>query len=652
LVLHQTIKVNSAVNANKQPPPNKYTAWRVYNVEVWLKDDPGKDNLALHSSLLNSLAKLLRLSKSDKAELDKLLSSGISLYEVDVVRKSFDGRWKKAGQPKFVYTLDVKFPSAQVVKSLRLKHTNGKLDCLGAPEVIGREKRVVAEQMSSAGGSIASLVRPADGGSMKKEKVVVVGAGPAGLFAAIELIKGGFDVVIVERGQPVEQRGRDIGALFNRKILNPNSNLCYGEGGAGTWSDGKLTTRIGKNSEDVRDVLKTLVVHGAPESILVAGKPHLGTDRLVRILRTLRANLVDSGAEFLFGHTAVDVLVENGHVAGVELESNSADEGSGKRNTAVSTIQASKVVFAVGHSARRLYERLLELDVAIETKPIAVGFRVEHPQDLINRIQYGEFGTLCEKGKGPVPVADYRLTAQVPDTSSGSNSEAKRGVYSFCMCPGGQIVPTSVNPEELCINGMSFSQRQSKWANSALVVTVNPNDMVSETGDWDNNYPLRGVLWQEHFERLASKMGGGDLVVPVQRVTDFMSGTVSEPDADTGKFSSSYRMGVKTAPLHELYPPFVTAAIRAALIDFDRRMPGFVSPEAILHGVETRTSAPVQITRNRATMECETMRGLYPAGEGAGYAGGIVSAAVDGLRVGRAVCGNINEKSGGMFDVY
>lgn len=214
-------------------------------------------------------------------------------------------------------------------------------------------------------------------------------------------------------------------------------------------------------------------------------------------------------------------------------------------------------------------------------------------------------------------------------------------------------MPTSVNPEELCINGMSFSQRQSKWANSALVVSVKPDDMVSATGDWAPDYPLRGVLWQEHFERAAASMGGGDLVAPVQRVTDFLVGQMSTPDEDTGSFSSSYRMGVRAAPLHELYPPFITAAVREALHTFNQRMPGFICPEAILHGVETRTSAPVQITRDRCTFECVSLKGLYPAGEGAGYAGGIVSAAVDGLRVGKAVCGEVSGAfQRGSFDVY
>lgn len=665
--------------------------WRVYNVEVLLEDDPGKNDLMLHEAIVSSLAKLLRLSQAEKEALNAFVDrekscdnneDTFSDYKLEIIRKSFDGRWKKKGQPSFVYTVDVTLPM-DVVKRLRLSPSSGRLDDV-QPGAARSDPT-----FSEAGVSQREAER---------ERVIVVGAGPAGLFAAIELIKGGYKPIIVERGQAVEQRGLDIGALMGRRrILNPDSNLCFGEGGAGTWSDGKLTTRIGKNSEDVRQVLETLVAHGAPESILVAGKPHLGTDRLVRILKTLREKLVESGAQFYFGSTVTDVLVEDGHVQGVTVSPSAPSTrrrrpgatGSGEgamearaphdmsgsdSGLAENTVmKAKRVVLAVGHSARLLYDRLLGHGVHIESKPIAVGFRVEHPQELINGIQYGEFGRLCDNGKGPVPVADYRLAVQVQAGSGKQDGTEKekaapdreRACYSFCMCPGGQIVPTSVNPDELCINGMSFSQRQSKWANSALVVGVSPEDMtvpVQKRGDryeistqysnWETNNPLRGVFWQEFHERKAALMGGGDLVVPVQRATDFISGALSEPDADTGQFSSSYRMGVKSAPLHELYPAFVTEAVRESLVEFDKKMPGFLCHEAILHGIESRTSAPVQITRDRVTLECANLIGLYPAGEGAGYAGGIVSAAVDGLRVGRAVRGEYSTRNTASFDTY
>eukprot|EP00595_Chromulina_sp_UTEXLB2642_P002147 CAMPEP_0196768406 /NCGR_PEP_ID=MMETSP1095-20130614/42712_1 /TAXON_ID=96789 ORGANISM="Chromulina nebulosa, Strain UTEXLB2642" /NCGR_SAMPLE_ID=MMETSP1095 /ASSEMBLY_ACC=CAM_ASM_000446 /LENGTH=251 /DNA_ID=CAMNT_0042137941 /DNA_START=740 /DNA_END=1491 /DNA_ORIENTATION=- len=250
---------------------------------------------------------------------------------------------------------------------------------------------------------------------------------------------------------------------------------------------------------------------------------------------------------------------------------------------------------------------LVTKGISIEPKPIAVGFRIEHPQELINRIQYGEFGSLCNRGKGNVPVADYRLATDVliDDTME------KRSCFSFCMCPGGQIVPTSVNPEELCVNGMSFSQRQSPYANSALVVNVNPEDMIEFGGE--SSY--RGVLWQKHFERKAATLGGGNLVAPVQRATDFIDGRIGSSNTE---IKSSYRMGIKEAPCHTIFPHFITDAIRSALINFDRSMPGFLSEDAILHGVETRTSAPIQITRHKESLECISLKGLYPAGEGAG----------------------------------
>lgn len=436
-------------------------------------------------------------------------------------------------------------------------------------------------------------------------------------------------MTVVERGQPVEVRGRDIGALVNRRALLQDSNFCFGEGGAGTWSDGKLTTRIGKNSEEVRHVLEKLVEFGAPERILVDGKPHLGTDRLVRILRSARAYLIGQGVDFRFGTTMVDVITDaaSGAATGAVMKDGSSIEG------------CAAVVLAIGHSSRQLYEKLHHVrGLDMKAKSIASGFRIEHPQDLINSIQYGsEFGAMCLNGKGTVPVADYRLVTQVPDE--------KRAVYSFCMCPGGQIVPTSVNKEELSVNGMSFSKRQSKWANSGLVVTVSPEDYVKDLlaageevavhNPYARENALVGIQWQRMLERRAAAAGGGDLVCPVQRITDFMDGQLSVEPLP----SSSYRLGCKSARCDDLYSPSITAALRSALRDFDRKLPGYISADGLLHGVESRTSAPVQITRNAASLQSASMPRLYPTGEGAGYAGGIVSAAVDGVRVAQAIMG-------------
>lgn len=477
--------------------------------------------------------------------------------------------------------------------------------------------------------------------SFSDPKVVVVGSGPAGLFAALELAEKGFQPIIIERGQPVEQRGRDIGALVNRAQLDPDSNFCYGEGGAGTWSDGKLTTRIGKNSEDVRFVLETFVRHGAPPKILMDGKPHLGTDRLVLILRLMRQHLQSLGAQFLFGECVEKLLVTS-------ATANTPKEISGVKLRSGLEIRAAAVILATGHSSRALYEALHAAEVEMSVKPFSSGFRIEHPQSLINDLQLGEYASQVESGKGKVPVADYRLATEVPVTTPGSIIKTLRPVYSFCMCPGGQIVPTSVDPNELCVNGMSFSKRQSKWANSALVVSVNPEDCYDTVSSLSSSYtssnsssstdsssidldPLVGIKWQQIMEREAAIRGGGKLVAPVQRVTDFLADRA--PDSSVLP-SSSYRLGVKASSCHEIYPPFITEALKTALLRFEREMPGYITPDALLHGVETRTSAPIKICRDPVSLQSTSLRGLYPTGEGAGHAGGIVSAAVDGRKVG------------------
>nr|XP_023914608.1 uncharacterized protein LOC112026154 isoform X2 [Quercus suber] len=468
--------------------------------------------------------------------------------------------------------------------------------------------------------------------TIKKTKIAVVGSGPSGLFASLVLAELGADVTLIERGQAVEQRGRDIGALVVRRILQKESNFCFGEGGAGTWSDGKLVTRIGRNSGSVQAVMKTLVHFGAPKNILIDGKPHLGTDRLIPLLRNFRQHLQGLGVTIKFGTRVDDLLVEDGHVVGVRV-SDSRD----KLQFNSQKLGYDGVVLAVGHSARDIYQMLLSHNMVLVPKDFAVGLRIEHPQELINRIQYSALATEVYKGRGKVPVADYKVVNYINGEDGGpsSNSGATgRNCYSFCMCPGGQVVLTSTNPSELCVNGMSFSRRASKWANAALVATVSTKDF--ETLGCGG--PLAGVEFQMEFERKAAIMGGGNFVVPVQTVTDFMENRLSV----TSVPPSSYRLGVKAANLHELFPIHITEALQHSISTFDKELPGFITSEALLHGVETRTSSPIQIPRNTDTYESTSLKGLYPVGEGAGYAGGIVSAAVDGMFAGFAVARNFN----------
>ncbi|XP_075651951.1 uncharacterized protein LOC142622382 isoform X2 [Castanea sativa] len=618
------------------PVDNKFEGvWRLSKLGVPIHSDPGKDFLGLSPGLLQEIAKVLEFPVASMLPQDAF----------SVVRKSFDAR-KMLKEPKFVYTVDM-----DVSKLLSLEPRTWDFISQLEPK-LGLIEHMPNERAS---GDLISIIHdskknPKDivtrengrniySGSeqlykcptIKKTKIAVVGSGPSGLFASLVLAELGADVTLIERGQAVEQRGRDIGALVVRRILQLESNFCFGEGGAGTWSDGKLVTRIGRNSGSVQ-VMKTLVHFGAPKNILIDGKPHLGTDRLIPLLRNFRQHLQGLGVTIKFGTRVDDLLVEDGHVVGVRV-SDSRD----KLQFNSQKLGYDGVVLAVGHSARDIYQMLLSHNMVLIPKDFAVGLRIEHPQELINRIQYSALATEVYKGRGKVPVADYKVVTYVNGEDGGpsSNSGATgRNCYSFCMCPGGQVVLTSTNPSELCVNGMSFSRRASKWANAALVATVSTKDF--ETLGCCG--PLAGVEFQMEFERKAAIMGGGNFVVPVQTVTDFMENRLSV----TSVPPSSYRLGVKAANLHELFPIHITEALQHSISTFDKELPGFITSEALLHGVETRTSSPIQIPRNTDTYESTSLKGLYPVGEGAGYAGGIVSAAVDGMFAGFAVARNFN----------
>jgi uncharacterized FAD-dependent dehydrogenase len=429
--------------------------------------------------------------------------------------------------------------------------------------------------------------------------VVVVGAGPAGLFAAWHLAERGARVVLLERGKPVETRARDCGRLRGKGELDPESNLCFGEGGAGTYSDGKLTTR--KRDPLVREVFERLVEVGAPERILTDAKPHVGTNLLFRTLRGLRARLIELGVDVRFQTRVERLRVEGGRVRGVELA-----DGA--------TLDAACVILATGHSARDTFETLLAQGVPMEPKAFAVGVRAEHPQALIDGNQY--------QSRGPrpagLPAADYRLT----------HTEQGRGVYSFCMCPGGMVVPTATEPGHLVVNGMSSARRSSPYANSGVVVQVELADLVEHM---KQDGPLVGVAFQRRLERAAFRAGGGGFFAPATRASDFIrrKGSADVPD-------SRFRPGLTPADLRECLPRFVSQALMAGVRRFDAQIRGYASREATLIGTETRTSSPIRIPRDPESFEVPGFEGLRVAGEGPGYAGGITSAAVDGLRAAHA----------------
>ncbi|ABA89255.1 FAD-dependent oxidoreductase, putative [Syntrophotalea carbinolica DSM 2380] len=423
----------------------------------------------------------------------------------------------------------------------------------------------------------------------KPWRVLVVGMGPAGLFAAWHLARCGAEVTLVERGRSVEDRVRDVRKFRQEGVFDSRSNISFGEGGAGTFSDGKLTTRVKHPWH--RQVLQTLVDCGAPEDILVDAKPHVGTDRLRLVLIRFRQKLRDLGVAIRYETRLTGLAFTAGRVRAGVL--NDCEE-----------VTCDSLVLACGHSARDTYEMLQSAGVAMEAKPFAIGLRVEHPAPLINAIQYGH-------AQHPhLPTAEYALTWNDPKTG--------RGIYSFCMCPGGEVVVASSEPGGMVVNGMSYLRRDGEWSNSALVVAVRPED-------FDGRDALAGMRFQRRWEKRAYELGGGDFHAPAQNLMAFLG-------RGTGPIRSSCRPGVREAELAEALPAFVTTGLRRALPQFDRRMRGFVTAEASLIGIESRTSAPLRILRDR-NGQSVSHAGLFPAGEGAGYAGGIMSAALDGINI-------------------
>ncbi len=440
--------------------------------------------------------------------------------------------------------------------------------------------------------------------------VIVIGAGPAGLFAALELIEKGMKPIVIERGKNIKDRRRDLAAINKEGIVNPHSNYCFGEGGAGTYSDGKLYTRSTKRG-DITKVLELFVAHGADENILIEAHPHIGTNKLPKIIEAMRQTIIDNGGEIHFNTHVIDLIIKNNSIKGVvckQLETDTTTE-----------FIADSVILATGHSARDIFELLNSKNILIEGKTFAMGVRVEHPQALIDSLQYHCNLNEVVKKRDFLPASSYSMVHQA----------LGRGVYSFCMCPGGIIAPCATAAGEIVTNGWSPSKRNNPFANSGIVVTIESVDFQK----FASHGPLAGLRYQQELEKMAFVAGGNNgQTAPAQRLQDFVDGKLSPLLPDV-----SYQPGIKSAPLHELLPAEIGKRLQLGFIEFGKKMRGYLSNDAVIVGVESRTSSPVRIPRNKETWEHPQIKGLYPCGEGAGYAGGIVSAAIDGQKCANAI---------------
>lgn len=453
------------------------------------------------------------------------------------------------------------------------------------------------------------------GDMVLKHRPVIVGMGPAGMFAGLILAQNGYSPLIIERGEKVEDRTKTVDNFWKTGNLNTESNVQFGEGGAGTFSDGKLTTRIKDNRCNI--VVEEFVKNGAPEEIAYEGKPHIGTDILKKVVKNIRENIIKLGGEILFNSKLEDLIIKENRLQGIVVNG--------------TEIPCECLILAIGHSSRDTYEMLYKNKIFMEPKPFAIGVRIEHPQELINENQYGKY-----KDHPALKAADYRLTHTTLDN---------RGVYSFCMCPGGEVVAAASENERLVTNGMSNYKRDKENANSALVVTVDGDDFKNgrefckeyrpELKSFNEAYPLWGMEFQRYYEHLAYLAGGSNFHAPLQLVGDFMKDKAS---TKIGSVKPTYMPGYELTSLTKCLPQYVISALKEGLQNFDKKITGFMDEDAIMTGIETRTSAPVKLTRNEE-FESISLNGLYPAGEGAGFAGGIISAAVDGIKVAESIMG-------------
>ena len=528
---------------------------RVSNIKISIDEDP---------------------SIIEKLVLKKLKIKSSDLVKYYIYKESIDAR---KGNISFVYTVDVQVKNEDKVLNKHVKD-------------VVKIKELKYEGVES--------------GTEKLDKrPVIIGSGPAGLFAGLVLAQRGYKPLLLERGLDVDKRSEDIDLFWKERKFKNNSNVQFGEGGAGTFSDGKLTTRI----KDIRcrKVLEELVNFGSPEEILYSHKPHVGTDILKGVVKNIRNEIIRLGGEVRFDSKVTDICrVDNG-IESITINDNEV-------------IETNIVILAIGHSARDTYEMLHERGVHIIQKPFAIGARIEHPQELINKSQYKDFHNHPRLG-----AADYRL---IEHTSNG------RTAYTFCMCPGGSVIASASNEGQVVTNGMSEHARDKDNANSAFLVNVVP-------GDFGSDHPLAGMYFQEKYERLAYELGGQNYNAPVQLVGDFLNDRIS---TKIGSVKPSYEPGYTFVDLRECLPQFVTETMKEALSGFDRKIKGFAMNDAVLTAVETRSSAPIRIVRDEETLESINTRNLYPCGEGAGYAGGIVTAAVDGIKCAEKIIGKYSNK--------
>jgi uncharacterized protein len=506
------------------------------------------------------------------------------LIRFTVFRRSYDSR--KKADIQLVYTFDVELPPA--LEAALFKRFKKDVNIGPTPDT--SYKFVVARERAAP---------VATGG----KRPIVIGFGPCGIFAALTLAQMGLNPIILERGKVVRERTKDTWGLWRKRELNPESNVQFGEGGAGTFSDGKLWSQVKDPKHYGRKVLDEFVKAGAPHEILYVSKPHIGTFRLVKVVEQMRETIVALGGEFRFESRVTDVHIENGQMRGVTYVNASGDSVQ---------LDADHVVLSIGHSARDTFEMLFARGVYVEAKPFSLGFRIEHPQSIIDRARFGP-----SAGNPILGAADYKL---VHHASNG------RSVYSFCMCPGGTVVAATSEEGRVVTNGMSQYSRNERNANAGIVCGITPQDYPG--------HPLAGIAFQRQWESRAYELGGQTYDAPGQLVGDFLAGVASK---EFGEVLPSYKPGVQLTDLATCLPDYAIAAIRESIPEFEKQIKGFASHDAVLTGVETRTSSPIRIKRHDDDLQSLNVRGLFPAGEGAGYAGGIMSAGIDGIRVAEAV---------------